>query len=137
MPKVNTLLGEAEGITFLGNWTSPECGGRKYPRNIRFEEDNTWAGIDLITPCPVGTTCVWSGMVGYTGLWAMGEKKIVLQEMGSAGGPGSPHPTEFTADREGHLVEHGCLYTRGLHTPTGYTEEQVTPRAPKPPVVVP
>ena len=136
-PKVNTLLGTADGITFIGNWTSPECGGRKYPRNIRFEGDNTYAGIDLLNPCPAGTPCVWSGMVGFSGLWMMGEKKVVLQEAGSAGGPGSPHPTEFTADMEGNLIAQGCAYTRGLYIPPGYNEDQVTPRPPKPPVVAP
>jgi hypothetical protein len=137
-PKVQTLLGEASGVDFSGNWTSPNCGGRAYARNIRFEADNSYAGLDLISPCAPGTQCVWSGMVGYAGTWGLpNDKTLRLMEMGAPAGPGSPHPNEFTADFKGNLMESGCVYQKGLTVPAGYTEEQVTPRVPTLPTISP
>ena len=137
-PKVQTLLGEASGVDFAGNWTSPSCGGRAYARNIRFEADNSYSAIDMIQPCTPGAECKWSGMVGYTGTWVLsGDKKMKLREMGASNSPGSPHPYEFVADFDGNLIENTCLYKRGLTVPTGYTEEQVTPQVPTVPTVAP
>lgn len=130
-PTVSTLLGDASGVDFAGNWTSPNCGGRAYARNIRFEEDHTYAAIDLVSPCAPGAQCVWSGMVGYAGTWNnTDDKKLKLLEMGAMVGPGSPHPHEFVADFKGNLIESSCVYTKGLTIPPGYTEQQVTPRVP-------
>lgn len=135
-PKVQTLLGEASGVDFSGDWTSPNCGGRAYARNIRFESDNTYAGLDLVSPCAPGTQCVWSGMVGYAGTWGISDPKVLqLMEMGAPAGPGSPHPSRFTADKDGNLIESTCVYTRGLTIPPGYTKEQVTPRVPTVPTI--
>lgn len=136
-PKVNTLLGDASGVAFEGNWTSPGCQSRSYARNIRFEADHSYAGLDLVSPCPPGTACVWSGMVAFTGFWSIKDsKELILKELGG-GGPGSPHPTLFTADMEGNLVEGGCKYQRGLTVPAGYREDQVVPQVPKAPTVTP
>lgn len=134
-PTVPTLLGEAAGVAFEGNWTSPSCGGRAYARNIRFEVDGSYATIDLVSPCPPGTHCVWSGMVGYGGTWVLSDPKILsLREIGAPAGPGSPHPSQFTADMKGNLIESTCIYQKGLTIPPGYTEEQVTPRVPSVPI---
>lgn len=134
-PTVPTLLGEASGVAFEGNWTSPSCGGRSYARNLRFEVDGTYAAIDLVSPCPPGTHCVWSGMVGYNGSWSLSDPKhLAMREMGAPAGPGSPHPTVFTADINGNLIESGCSYQKGLTVPPGYSEEQVTPRVPQVPI---
>lgn len=125
-----TLLGEAPGVNFLGTWTSPSCGGRAYARNMYFEADNGFAGIDLVSPCPKGTTCIWSGMSGFAGIWKQEGTKLLLREMGAPIEAGGPHPTTFEATADGQLVENGCFYTRGLTVPTGYTESEVTPRIP-------
>lgn len=128
---VPTLLGDAPGIMFIGNWTSTSCGGRAYARNVRFEADGSYAGVDLISPCPPGTTCVWSGIVAYGGSWVQNGTLLQLRETGGGPtGPGTPHPTELRADTEGQLREGDCAYTRGLTVPGGYTEDQVTPRVP-------
>lgn len=127
---VPTLLGDAPGVRFLGNWTSPSCGGRGYARNLRFEAEQAYAGIDLVSPCPKGTTCVWSGMTGFAGIWKQEGTKLLLREMGGGTATGGPHPTEVESTADGKLVENGCLYTAGLTVPPGYTEEEVTPRVP-------
>lgn len=125
-----TLLGPAPGVAFLGNWTSAACGGRAYARNIHFEEDQTYAGIDLVSPCPVGASCIWSGMTGYAGIWVQNGKEVSLREIGAPTTEGGPHPTKFEATADGKLVENGCFYTRGLTVPKGYEESRVTPHAP-------
>lgn len=136
-PKVQTLLGEAVGIRFLGNWTSAACGDRPYARNIRFDKNNQYAAIDLVSPCPAGGTCVWSGLVGYAGTWSVVDNELRLREIHAPGAPGSPHPQRFLASMDGKLMEGDCPYTEGLTVPPGYTESQVTPRAPGTPVTDP
>lgn len=129
---VPTLLGEAPGVSFLGDWTSGPCQGRTYPRNVRFEEDYTYAVIDLVSPCPVGTTCMWSGMATFAGEWRQDGTQLKLRELGIASGtgPGGPHPVIFESNAEGKLVENGCIYEKGLTVPTGYAEDKVRPRVP-------
>lgn len=129
-PKVQTLLGEAKGIHFLGDWTGAACGGRGYARNLRFEEDGTYAGVDLVSPCPPGASCVWSGLVGFTGVWKQEGEKLHLREIGGGADQGAAHPTEVTANEAGQLVENGCIYTLGLTIPEGYTEDRVRPKVP-------
>lgn len=123
-----TLLGKVEGVKFVGDWTSPPCGGRTYARNLHFDADQHYAAIDLVEPCPPGTECVWSGMVGFQGLWALEGKVIKVREIGMvAAQAGGPHPVKFEATEDGKLVENGCFYTQGLTVPPGYTEERVRP----------
>lgn len=129
-PTVQTLLGEAKGIHFLGDWTSAPCGGRGYARNLRFEEDGTYAGVDLVSPCPPDVACAWSGLLGFTGVWKQEGEKLHLREIGGGVEQGAAHPTEFTANVEGQLLENGCVYTVGLTVPAGYTEERVRPKVP-------
>jgi hypothetical protein len=126
-PKVSTLLGDAPGITYLGDWTSKGCPSRSFPRNIHFEQGGTYAGIDLVSPCPVGTQCAWSGIVSYQGIWMQQGQTIELRDIGGTGERG-PHPTSFRADDKGFLVESGCNYERGVTIPDGYTADAVTPK---------
>lgn len=127
--QVDTLLGKVDGVDFVGDWTSPPCGGRNYARNVRFESDQEYAVIELISPCPVGTTCVWSGLATFAGLWDQQGPKLIVQEIGMTKNvPGGPHPVLFEATDDGRLVENGCFYTKGLTVPPGYTEEKVRPK---------
>ncbi len=126
-PIVHTLLGDAPGVEIVGNWTSPACGGRNFARNIRFEDDGAYAAVDLMSPCPVGTTCVTSGLVSYEGIWSIVNSTLQLRDMGGTAAPG-PHPTEFRADDKGQLVDSGCPYTKGLTVPDGYDAAKVTPK---------
>ena len=125
--KEDTLLGKVQGVSFVGNWTSPACGGRTYARNVRFEPFQRSAVIDLVDPCPVGTECAWSGMIGFEGLWELDGKVLKTREIGVPIDPGGPRPAKFEATTDGKLVENGCIYTKGLTVPPGYTEDRVRP----------
>ena len=129
-PKVATLLGDVSGITFLGDWTSKGCPSRNFPRNIHFEAGGKYAGVDLVSPCPVGTQCAWSGILSYGGIWQQQGQTIQLRDIGGTGESG-PHPTRFQADDKGFLVEAGCNYERGVTVPDGYTADAVTAKIDK------
>lgn len=130
---VPTLLGDAPGVAFVGNWTSGSCGQRDHARNLRFEEDYQWAAIDLVSPCPVGAQCAWSGLVTYAGTWAQVDKEVRMRQIGTSAQPGQPYPTAVASTTDGMLVEPdtGCLYRPGLTVPEGYAEEKVTPKVPR------
>jgi hypothetical protein len=129
--QVQTLLGETGGIAFVGDWTSPACGGRGYARNVYFASTNEYAVIELVSPCPVGATCVWSGMSTFAGTWRLDGNKLRVQEVGLTSMPeGGPHPVLFEGTSDGTLVENGCTYTRGLTVPPGYDENRVRPKIP-------
>lgn len=125
-PSVPTLLGEAHGVAYLGDWTSKDCTARTFARNIRFEDDGTYAAVDLVSPCPVGTQCAWSGIVAYQGIYQQQSETLELRDIGGTPAAG-PHPTSFRADDAGHLVEGGCTYEKGLTVPEGYDAAKVTP----------
>ena len=129
-PTVDTMLGQVPGVTYLGSWTSTSCDSRKFARNVTFWENGEYAGVDLVSPCPAGTTCVWAGIVTYAGLWKQVGDTLQVREIGAPFKPGAPHPTEFRSDNDGKLVENNCFYTKGLTVPDGYTEAQVLPRLP-------
>ena len=129
-PKVDTMLGQVPGVKFIGEWTSVSCPGRSYARNLLFVDGGEFAAIDLVSPCPPGGTCVWSGLSAYAGIWKQEGDKLLLREIGSPIAPGTPHPTEVVASFDGKLVENDCTYERGLTVPAGYTEDQVRPRIP-------
>ena len=129
-PKVETMLGEVTGIVYIGDWTSTGCKSRTYARNLHITSDHGYAGIDLVSPCPPGKECMWSGIVGFAGIWKQEDRTLHFREIGAPIAKGSPHPTEVTADTKGNLVENGCVYTRGVTVPPGYTEAQVTPKVP-------
>lgn len=128
--KVDTLLGPAGGVYIVGDWTSAACAGRAYARNLHIEAHQEYAGVDLVSPCPKGTQCMWSGMVGFAGVWVMEGKKLQLREIGGATVPGGAHPTLIEATMEGKLVENGCVYEKGLTIPEGYTDVEVRPKIP-------
>jgi hypothetical protein len=126
-PQYYTLLGHVEGVVFTGDWTSPSCGGRAFPQNLRFEEvGQKWAVANLVEPCPPGKQCSWSGMQRQEGIWAKEDNDAGIVLKGS-GGAGSQPLRRFKATSNGRLVESGCVFVRGLTVPDGYTEEQVRP----------
>jgi hypothetical protein len=129
-PKVNTLLGESAGVVFTGYWTSTGCEGRTYARNLYIQEDQAYAGLDLVSPCPPNARCAWSGITAYAGIWQQQGDKVMLREIGAPKEAGSAHPTEITANAQGQLVENGCAYSKGTTVPEGYTEDQVKPKLP-------
>ncbi len=128
MPQVDTLLGKVDGILIEGDWTSKPCEGRNYARNIRFETNRTYAAIDLVSPCPVGTECAWSGMTTFGGKWTIENRELLTRELGAGTAEGGPHPTKFVATMEGTLIENRCVYEKGLTVPDGYEAARVTPQ---------
>lgn len=128
---VPTLLGEVQGVTFVGEWTSPPCAGRFYARNVVFEVEQRFAVVDIVDPCAPGAECAWSGLTTFSGIWAMDGTKLRVREIGgSPAAAGGPHPVLFEANADGNLVENGCLYSKGLTVPPGYTAERVRPVVP-------
>ena len=128
MPQVDTLLGKVDGILIAGNWTSKGCEGRTYARNIRFETNRTYAAVDLVSPCPVGTSCAWSGMTAFGGKWTIENRELLTRELGAGTAEGGPHPTKFVATMDGTLIENSCVYEKGLTVPEGYDVTRVTPQ---------
>lgn len=104
--------------SWVGGWQSSECGERKYPRRLDLADDGTFIMMDLISPCPPGAKCVWSGVAARKGTWsASGNRSLLTYEpAGSAtgNGKGQPAPTELTWDRDKNVpVEgHDCAYER-------------------------
>lgn len=100
-----------------GSWSSAGCGGRAYERRIELRADGTFSAEDLVSPCPPGARCVWSGVVVRRGTWKMQKAAIALTAEPVTGpAPGAPFPTELAIDA-GAPVEMGsagarCAYQR-------------------------
>lgn len=77
-----------------GTWESAACGERKYARTITFEKAGAFHADDLVSPCPKGVTCVWSGIVSRSGKYAVAGTTVTLSVEGapSAGPPVAPFP---------------------------------------------
>lgn len=75
---------------WVGSWTSASCGDRKYVRQISLMPDKTFRAEDRVSPCPPKVTCVWSGIVVWSGTWALNDKGALLTKTTSGkGGPGA------------------------------------------------
>jgi hypothetical protein len=69
----------ATPASIVGTWSSPSCGERKYIREIAFANDGTFRSDDLVSPCPKGVTCVWSGIVTRAGTYSATADRVTLQ----------------------------------------------------------
>lgn len=101
----------------IGRWESGPCGDRQFGREWEIRGDGGWSGQDLVSPCPPGTTCIWSGIVERDGSWAaLDDTRIVLtqksQQPRQAPVDLAP-PTELTLRNDGMVDELGCTWTRG------------------------
>ena len=101
-----------------GRWISPSCGARKYERRFTFADDGTFEALDLVSPCPKGMACVWSGIVTSKGTWKMAGDQIRLAVTAPGTGPGSAGlPATLALDPATHApVERAgsttCVYRR-------------------------
>lgn len=100
-----------------GKWTSASCGARAYERRLTFDASGTFSAEDRVSPCPPGTTCVWSGIVIRHGKYAVSGSSIQLTIDGPNAGPGQPLPASFALDPSGapaELLDGGkrCVYAR-------------------------
>jgi hypothetical protein len=85
----------------VGAWSSPSCGDRKYARELSIAEGGTFTARDLVSPCPPGAACVWSGIVERSGKWvADGSRLTFTVESGADAKPGVPFVTELEIGAE-------------------------------------
>ena len=109
--------------TVVGTWYSESCGERTYGRELVFVEGGSYVRLDLVSPCPPGTLCIWSGIVHFTGGWRIeGDVVRLIEEVqvGSGGPVGFvSKPDELTFDPTGpkltaHVAGEDCVYTPGV-----------------------
>lgn len=94
-------------------WTSPSCGERAYERRFTLAPDFRYQGMDLVSPCPPDARCVWSGIVHFSGRWAMEDGDLVLAETQAEEGPGvQPRPSRLRGDGT-RFYEGDCAYDKG------------------------
>ncbi len=76
-------------------WRSESCGARTYAREMVFLDGGTYVRVELVSPCPEGAMCVWSGILTYRGSWAFDGTAVALsgeQQVGATGGGDSFGP---------------------------------------------
>lgn len=116
---------QASQVYVVGNWVSPSCGERSYPRTIHFDHAGRFDAQDLVAPCPKDVMCFWSGIVLYHGEYGVDARGIALKVAGPDRSPaGVPFPTRLLFDpatsvpveltREGDR----CPYVLASHHPT-------------------
>ena len=70
-------------------WRSESCGDRTYAREMVLLDGGTYVRVDLVSPCPPGARCVWSGILTYRGSWSFDGTAIAIsgeQQVGATGG---------------------------------------------------
>lgn len=99
-PPPHTIANETPKVpgvfAITGSWTSPSCGARTYAREISFSEKGDFHARDLVSPCPAGMHCVWSGIVDADGTYAVSGDKIILKPSKPPSGKGQPLPATMT-----------------------------------------
>ncbi|MBN1334980.1 MAG: hypothetical protein JXB39_03365 [Deltaproteobacteria bacterium] len=87
------------------------CGVRPWVREIDLEADNyRFTARDLVSPCPPGVQCVWSGIAVRTGTAEWRDGVLVLS-CEDSGPPGVPFPERMApAGPDALQDEEGCVY---------------------------
>jgi len=99
----------------VGIWQSDSCGdARTYVRAIAVDDNGMWRSRDMVSPCPPGTQCMWSGIVEANGTWLPAEPLGTIQlNVGSAAprnAPGEAPPSSLSL-KPGQVVDDlGCSY---------------------------
>lgn len=95
----------AQSPTALGRFLSTSCGSRNYAREIELRQDGTFTAKDLMSPCPLGASCVWSGIMERSGTFVVRDATLTLTvTKGGELGGAQPLPLTLTLER-GNLVE--------------------------------
>ena len=107
--------GPSKPPPFAGDWTGEACGERTYPQVLSFSDSGDFTAQDLISPCPKGTNCVWSGIVTRKGTWSHQAMTITLSQTGET--PESPKPaaalpTTLTLAHDILKSNNDCAYRR-------------------------
>jgi hypothetical protein len=106
----------AAGSSLLGTWESASCGGRAYPRHLTFADATSFTAEDLVSPCPKGTTCVWSGIINRSGTYKVEKDVLSLTVSKTSNGPSKTQfPTSLSLDTNRTPIEAGsdgkpCAY---------------------------
>jgi hypothetical protein len=118
-PVEEVVVPAQPATSVAGTWSSASCGERSYARELVFVEGGSYVRLDLVSPCPPGTLCVWSGIVHFTGGWRLeGEAVRLIEEVQvGSGGPSGfvSRPEELAMDGEtlkAHVAGEDCVYTR-------------------------
>ncbi|AKT41663.1 hypothetical protein [Chondromyces crocatus] len=101
----------------VGTWHSSSCGPRAYERVLNLQAGGRFEASDLVSPCPPGVTCVWSGIVGRRGVYVVQGNEIIFRLEGPKPSQGTPFPDKMVIDPEtsGPAEQVGsayCVYKR-------------------------
>src|SRR5262249_14492208 len=89
----------------VGHWSSPSCGPRTYERRLTLDASGSFSSEELISPCPRGVVCVWSGILILPGTYTVEAGEIVL-DLRVARPSARPFPSSLAIDTpSGTLVE--------------------------------
>lgn len=103
-------------VALDGTWESASCGSRTYPRRITFAEAANFTAEDLVSPCPKGVSCIWSGIIRRQGTYKLEKDTIELTISKTSSGPAKVEfPTSLTLDPshapvEGATEGKPCVY---------------------------
>lgn len=102
---------------WVGNWSSPNCGERKYERVINLGPDGRFSAQERVSPCPAGTQCVWSGIVAYQGSWEAKGDGVTLTVSKQDNAPGkialaSALSWSAAANAPADAADANCAYTK-------------------------
>ncbi len=101
---------------------SASCGARTYTRRITFAEAATFIAEELVSPCPKGVSCVWSGIIIRQGTYKVEKDTISLTVGKTSSGPAKTElPPSLSLDGSRAPVETGddgkpCVYKRAAGT---------------------
>ena len=118
-PATRSAPSDLKAESHMGSWSSAGCGERSYVRELTLAVDGTFVGRELVSPCPPGAHCIWSGIVDTSGTWSRQGEVVSLAFKGVEDSPGPTlaFPEQLTYT-DGHLVEagegEGCTYQRGI-----------------------
>jgi hypothetical protein len=112
----------APTASVVGRWISPSCGGRTYARKIEFTADGKFDAQDLVSPCPPKVTCIWSGIVGSNGTYAVASGMIRLAPAQPGNPKAQPLPATLAIDpTSGAPLETAggakCVYSKDTSKP--------------------
>lgn len=115
-------LATAAAQALVGTWTSASCGDRTWARVLTLSADGAWQGQDRVSPCPPGTTCMWSGIVEHRGTWQAtelaGAVQLQVEQSQPGQAPGGGLPPRSLRRQDGQVQDdQGCTYIEGSQSP--------------------
>lgn len=123
-PTTGTPAPSGGSERLIGVWTSPSCGARTYARTLQFDRGSAFEAQDLVAPCPPKVQCIWSGIVGNKGTYAVEGSTIRLNvTQPGSNAKAQPLPTTLGIDPTTSApVETAgatkCVYAKGAPVPT-------------------